>query len=1396
MRLFVIIGSAAALLLTIGCENSGVKVIRKDIDTAAVDDDIIAWVDEEGEEGEKDISDEKDLKDGEDIKDDAAEVDTVGDDSVTDVDEVDTATDEDTETELETATEEDPTDVDTLTDVDAVVTDDDQSDLSDLSDGSDITVDEMDDVDTVTDVDGLLPDVDVDTDSTDKATIYKIKLGEITPGTATVIEGIVTGATTYSFFVQVPEAEHDAILGYTYSGIYVYTTNTSGLTIPAVGDFVSVAGTVQNYYNALQLATITAITPLAPGLVPTPVTVLPDAVATGGAMEKSYNGVLVTVEEVTVLDTTTFGFGEFSVTDDLRIDDTLYYYTLPTVGTNYESITGIMHFSFDNAKLEPRSLDDMVVATATDVDVIADADTTVDVDTVDSDSMADVDAVDDMDDVDTTADEDGLLPDDDGVYAETLCAEIAPPADGLCTGTGGSDDLLLRGVILGHDRIYRGGEVLVGGSGDILCVGCDCSAEPGYAAATIVECAEGVISPALINAHDHLTYTQNKPGLWGTERFDHRHDWRIGIREHTKLTVPGGASNEQMWWGEMRNVMAGTTVMAGSGSVPGLLRNIDRAADIEGLAFAEVDYNTFPLGDSDGTLLASGCAYPGIDYPSVLNSDCYFPHVSEGIDAEARNEFLCLSSAANGGVDLTAANSAFVHLVGLKAADAQLLAQEGTALVWSPRSNISLYGNTAPVTLFDRLGVLIGMGTDWSASGSMNMLRELKCADHYNGAHLDHYFDSRALWQMATINNATLFRVAELTGSLQVGKVADIAIFNGAGYVDDPYQAIIDANVDGVALVLRGGEPLYGDTALMAAVPGGQTGCEELTICAIGKTACIQRETGKTLAELAAANSTAYALFFCDEPVDEPTCTPLRTSSDDTRPYAGPTGDDLDGDGILNGSDNCPTLFNPIRPVDGGIQADADTDGEGDLCDPTPLGNDPTVDPNDKDGDGIPNASDNCPYDANPDQQDGDLDGSGNVCDFCPATPNPMFGSCGIIPIYDLKDGTILPGNPVETTGVVTALDGTNFFLQIPEEDQDIMLGYSFSGIYVYSYSAAPAVGDIVEISATLTLYYGLLELTDVSAITVLSSGNDLPTPVIVTDPADIATGDQYADDYNAVLVTVENVTVTDISLGFGEFAVTGGLRIDDQLYTYTMPTVGDDYDSITGILHFTYDDSKLEPRDADDMVETAVLCGSGTCEEWEECAVDTCVLTAGRCTGDGDCAEPTPTCNLTTHYCEGSGLTVQNGDFEQWTDGTTPDSWTADSGVGVAKETTTVHGGSASVKLTRNADDNAATDFMTDYIAVSAGTTYAVTAFFYDDHADTKARFFCNYYDASKVYLSQTLENSYTSDQANWQTYSLACPAPASAAYLRISFRLYRGTTSTYTGGFVYLDDVTITAP
>src|SRR5262249_6746502 len=53
----------------------------------------------------------------------------------------------------------------------------------------------------------------------------------------------------------------------------------------------------------------------------------------------------------------------------------------------------------------------------------------------------------------------------------------------------------------------------------------------------------------------------------------------------------------------------------------------------------------------------------------------------------------------------------------------------GAKLVWSPLSNLLLYGNTTNVYEALAEGVLVSLGTDWTPSGSRTLLEELKIAD-------------------------------------------------------------------------------------------------------------------------------------------------------------------------------------------------------------------------------------------------------------------------------------------------------------------------------------------------------------------------------------------------------------------------------------------------------------------------------------------------------------------------------------------------------------------------------------------------------------------------------------------------------------------------------------------
>ncbi len=183
------------------------------------------------------------------------------------------------------------------------------------------------------------------------------------------------------------------------------------------------------------------------------------------------------------------------------------------------------------------------------------------------------------------------------------------------------------------------------------------------------------------------------------------------------------------------------------------------------------------------------------------------------------------------------------------------------------------------------------------------------------------------------------------------------------------------------------------------------------------------------------------------------------------------------------------------------------------------------------------------------------------------------------------------------------------------------------------------AAGDIVNVQGTYVEFpsgntYTLSEVM-VESLEVVEHGQPLPDPVVVDDPADIATGGSRTNALESQLVELGlPVSVIDDSLGFGEWLVTGNLRIDDLIFQYTPPNVGDTLTTLRGFLFVSYNNYKLEPRSEQDIVVgcidgerrcnddgDAMICRNGQFELAEQCPFECengfCILCY---TGDVSC--------------------------------------------------------------------------------------------------------------------------------------------------------------------------------
>jgi cytosine/adenosine deaminase-related metal-dependent hydrolase len=796
-----------------------------------------------------------------------------------------------------------------------------------------------------------------------------------------------------------------------------------------------------------------------------------------------------------------------------------------------------------------------------------------------------------------SGDDDATTGDDDG-GGQTLTR--------CKTTKSGTSGVMLVGTVLAPENAYNNGEVLIDASGIIQCAGAagSCDAAATAQGASTVTCANAVISPGLINAHDHITYDNDAPQTATMIRYNHRNEWREGTDGFTRNDPSGNNTDYAgISYAELRFLMGGVTSIVASGGEYGLTRNLDNSnsALYEGLNIQKVDFDVFPLNDTGGTSYPSGCTKYSTARETtteVLADDAYLPHIAEGIDLEANNEITCQSVAPN---DLIQKQTAIIHSVAVNATQAANYQANGTSVVWSPRSNISLYGNTAPVTMLDTQGVMISLGTDWLPSGSMNLQRELACADSLNTKYFASHFSDRQLWEMVTTNPAYATGVASATGLLQKGLAADIAIFDAS--VNTSYRAVIAAAADDVILVLRGGKAIYGDKAIMSDPAFGQSSCEGLEVCGAARLACVTADSHgyETLAKILADGQPNYELFNCkgDTPPNEPTCTPWRTSYPD-----GITATDKDGDGVPDSADNCPTIFNAVRlmdsndvePTASSPQPDTDGDGIGDACDPCPLASGTCIAPkaDDIDSDGVTNNADNCPKTANQDQTDSDGDGVGDACEYVSTIPSVRNPADANHPVAS---------SIVEVKGVyVTAVRSSSangFYVQDPSAS-------TYGALFVNSGSITPAVsvgnvvnvtGEYVEVSGVTTLLLRSFTVTD-------SGTSHTVAPVSIPTPTSISTKAGF-EPYESMLVQLGQSYVSSVNpdgpkQDFDEFMVIGtqptscaslpdggappgGLRIDDELYAPLDNTYacGTSFSQITGIAGSTFSEYKVWPRSA-----------------------------------------------------------------------------------------------------------------------------------------------------------------------------------------------------------------------
>ncbi|MBI3206245.1 MAG: amidohydrolase family protein [Myxococcales bacterium] len=433
------------------------------------------------------------------------------------------------------------------------------------------------------------------------------------------------------------------------------------------------------------------------------------------------------------------------------------------------------------------------------------------------------------------------------------CVAAPQPSGAQIVQQGAADRILLRGTVVTETGFFQG-EVLVEGD-TITCAAASCAGlvqamSPGP---TIVA-TNGIILPGLIDTHNHILFDIFDESDWSPTKVYTNHDqWpndaRYGAMVDAKQHLNGeygstvNVNCELNKYGELKGLIAGTTSIAGAANPAdkicygSLARTIDQKS------------NDLPSDKVQASTLFPNAASADAICKNIASdkTDAFLVHVGEGVDQTALNEFAKLWTVPTTDGCLHAPETSIVHGTAFGDAEFTTMQQRGMNLVWSPRSNVFLYGagtdltKTTNIPLALAKGINVSLAPDWSIGGSQNLLDELRFANAVDDGAFGNVLTPKKLFEMVTLAPAKNLGLSHLIGSIAVGKKADLLVIGGNAAA--PYDALLAADPSNVRIVMVGGRALYGDSQVSALAPVGPA-CEALPVCGAQKFVCVAESGG------------------------------------------------------------------------------------------------------------------------------------------------------------------------------------------------------------------------------------------------------------------------------------------------------------------------------------------------------------------------------------------------------------------------------------------------------------------------------------------------------------------------------------------------------------------------
>jgi len=203
--------------------------------------------------------------------------------------------------------------------------------------------------------------------------------------------------------------------------------------------------------------------------------------------------------------------------------------------------------------------------------------------------------------------------------------------------------------------------------------------------------------------------------------------------------------------------------------------------------------------------------------------------------------------------------------------------------------------------------------------------------------------------------------------------------------------------------------------------------------------------------------------------------------------------------------------------------------------------------------------------------------------------------SLSAVSIYDIQFTTVAgidntypsryTGKIVSIEGIVTAVDYKNDAYFLSER-----INGPWRGIMISDRKNRPNIGDLVMLTGTVRETFGMTCLQDLSSFRILDSNLTLPQALSVTT-GQLNRADQ-AEAYEGVFIRVLNSTCSQSMATKNRFYVTDGTGqcqvrqgdFGDRVAIYAS-RIGEQYNSISGILIYAFGEYALSPRSRTDIV-------------------------------------------------------------------------------------------------------------------------------------------------------------------------------------------------------------------